>query len=198
MRNALRSSKTLFRPRSMKSSNRVVNCAMRSRRSLKPKSMLGRVSAIEGALALVYGACEPENELPKRLGVNVAAAMFAIQTLSQCFRAQDVEVVVYELRSCSLWCMDRYKSPEAGARWKTPHGPIVNKWRYAGRPAAPPECRPHFGDGSASSSTANTNHLNRASKTVHTLTALPKLSQQTMRIQEELFVPHKTHPRPDG
>lgn len=35
----------------MKSSNLVVNCAMRSRRSSKPKFMLGRVSAMEGALA---------------------------------------------------------------------------------------------------------------------------------------------------
>ena len=35
----------------MKSSNRSVKRAMRSLRSSKPKLMLGRVSAIEGALA---------------------------------------------------------------------------------------------------------------------------------------------------
>lgn len=51
MRNWLRSSSTRLRPLSMKLSNRLVNCAMRFRRSSKPKFILGRVSAIEGALA---------------------------------------------------------------------------------------------------------------------------------------------------
>ena len=78
MRNALRSSNTLFLPRSINSSKRIVNCAMRSRKSLKPKSMLGRESAIDGALA-PYWDCPPENELPKRLGVMVRVAMVAVE-----------------------------------------------------------------------------------------------------------------------
>lgn len=39
----------------MKSSNRSVKRAMRSRRSSKPKVMAGRVSAIEGASAVQSG-----------------------------------------------------------------------------------------------------------------------------------------------
>lgn len=50
-RNWLRSSSTLLRPLAMKSSNRSVKRAMRSRRSSNPKFMLGSVSAIEGPLA---------------------------------------------------------------------------------------------------------------------------------------------------
>jgi hypothetical protein len=52
MRKALRSSSTRLRPRSMKSSKRWVKAVMRSRRSLKPKSTDGRLSAIEGASVL--------------------------------------------------------------------------------------------------------------------------------------------------
>jgi len=48
---------------------------MRSRRSLKPKSTEGRLSAIEGA-SVLYGACKaPEKDEPKRLGVAGMAAM---------------------------------------------------------------------------------------------------------------------------
>lgn len=50
-RNWLRSSSTRLRPLAMNSSNRSVKRAMRSRRSSKPKFILGSVSAIEGALA---------------------------------------------------------------------------------------------------------------------------------------------------
>lgn len=49
MRNWLRSSSTCLRPFAMNSSNRSVKRAIRSRRSSKPKSILGRVSAIEGS-----------------------------------------------------------------------------------------------------------------------------------------------------
>jgi len=58
----------------MKSSKRTVNCAMRSRSSLKPKSMLGRVSAMEGTLA-PYCACETEREEEKREGVMTVAIL---------------------------------------------------------------------------------------------------------------------------
>jgi hypothetical protein len=74
MRKALRSSRTRLRPRSMKSSKRWVNWVIRSRRSLKPKSMEGRVSAMEGA-SVLYCACEAEKEAPKRLGVAGIAAI---------------------------------------------------------------------------------------------------------------------------
>jgi hypothetical protein len=75
MRNALRSSSTRLRPRSMNSSKRWVKAVMRSRRSLKPKSTEGRLSAIEGA-SVLYGACKaPEKDEPKRLGVAGMAAM---------------------------------------------------------------------------------------------------------------------------
>lgn len=74
-RNALRSCSTLFLPFSMKSSKRAVKCAMRSRRSLKLKSMLGRVSAMLGAVE-EYGTPPPESEEAKRLGVIVVAAIF--------------------------------------------------------------------------------------------------------------------------
>jgi len=48
---------------------------MRSRRSLKPKSTEGRLSAIDGA-SVLYGACKaPEKDEPKRLGVAGMAAM---------------------------------------------------------------------------------------------------------------------------
>jgi hypothetical protein len=77
MRKALRSSRTRLRPRSMKSSKRWVNWVMRSRRSLKPKSTEGRLSAIEGA-SVVYCACEAEKEAPKRLGVAGIAAIVAV------------------------------------------------------------------------------------------------------------------------
>ena len=56
MRNWFRSSRTCLRPLAMKSSNRSVKCAIRSRRSSKPKVMAGRVSAIEGAAAVESGA----------------------------------------------------------------------------------------------------------------------------------------------
>ena len=49
MKNWLRSSSTRLRPLAMNSSKRSVNRAMRSRRSSKPKLMVGRESAIEGA-----------------------------------------------------------------------------------------------------------------------------------------------------
>lgn len=75
MRKALRSSRTRLRPRSMNSSKRWVKAVMRSRRSLKPKSTEGRLSAIEGA-SVLYGACRaPEKDEPKRLGVAGMAAM---------------------------------------------------------------------------------------------------------------------------
>jgi hypothetical protein len=75
MRKALRSSSTRLRPRSMNSSKRWVKAVMRSRRSLKPKSTEGRLSAIEGA-SVLYGACRaPEKDEPKRLGVAGMAAM---------------------------------------------------------------------------------------------------------------------------
>jgi hypothetical protein len=75
MRKALRSSRTRLRPRSMNSSKRWVKAVMRSRRSLKPKSTDGRLSAIEGA-SVLYGACRvPEKDEPKRLGVAGMAAM---------------------------------------------------------------------------------------------------------------------------
>jgi hypothetical protein len=74
MRKALRSSSTRLRPRSMKSSKRCVNWVIRSRRSLKPKSTEGRVSAMEGA-SVVYCAWEPEKDAPKRLGVAGIAAI---------------------------------------------------------------------------------------------------------------------------
>lgn len=85
MRNAFLSSSTRFLPRSMNSSNRTVKCAMRSRRSLKLKSMLGSVSAIEGAMVLEEygGAAEApaEKEEPKRLGVIIVAAIWTIWRL---------------------------------------------------------------------------------------------------------------------
>ncbi len=55
IRNWFLSSSTRLRPCSIKLSNLTVNLAMRSRRSLNPKSILGRVSAIEGASADAYG-----------------------------------------------------------------------------------------------------------------------------------------------
>jgi hypothetical protein len=59
----------------MNSSNLWVKAVMRSRRSLKPKSTEGRLSAIEGA-SVLYGACKaPEKDEPKRLGVAGMAAM---------------------------------------------------------------------------------------------------------------------------
>lgn len=48
---------------------------MRSRKSLKLKSMLGRVSAILGASCERYGAWEPEREEEKRDGVSMRVAM---------------------------------------------------------------------------------------------------------------------------
>ena len=77
MRKALRSSSTRLRPRSMKSSKRWVNWVMRSRRSLKPKSTDGRLSAIEGA-SVLNPADGPEKEAPKRLGVAGMAAMLVV------------------------------------------------------------------------------------------------------------------------
>lgn len=76
IRNALRSSNTRFLPRSMNSSKRTVNCAILSRKSLKPKSTLGSVSAMDTAFAL-YGCWSREGpkELPKRLGVIVRVDM---------------------------------------------------------------------------------------------------------------------------
>ena len=56
IRNWFLSSSTRFRPCSMNSSKRVVNLAMRSRNSSKPKLMLGSESAIEGASADAKGA----------------------------------------------------------------------------------------------------------------------------------------------
>jgi len=73
--NPLRSCSTRFRPSSMKSSNLTVNWAIRSRKSLNPKSMLGRLSAIDVVACAPYCDCEPENELPKRLGVMLRVAM---------------------------------------------------------------------------------------------------------------------------
>ena len=61
----------------MKASKRWVNWAMRSRRSLKPKSTDGRLSAIEGA-SLLKAADGPEKEAPKRLGVAGIAAMLVV------------------------------------------------------------------------------------------------------------------------
>jgi hypothetical protein len=58
----------------MKSSKRWVNWVMRSRRSLKPKSTEGRLSAMEGA-SVLKPAEGPEKEAPKRLGVAGIAAM---------------------------------------------------------------------------------------------------------------------------
>lgn len=52
------SSRTRFRPFSMNSSKRAVNLAMRSRSSSKPKLMLGRLSATEGAAIIVCRPCE--------------------------------------------------------------------------------------------------------------------------------------------
>ena len=76
--NAFLSSSTRFRPRSMNSSKRTVNCAIRSRSSLKPKSTLGSMSTIEGAFAPYGGwSRDPENELPKRLGVIVSVDMLS-------------------------------------------------------------------------------------------------------------------------
>jgi hypothetical protein len=51
MRNWFLSSNTRFRPCSIKVSNLTVNFAMRSRSSSKPKLILGRESAIDGASA---------------------------------------------------------------------------------------------------------------------------------------------------
>lgn len=83
----------------MKSSNRAVNAAMRSRRSLKPKSTEGRLSAIDGA-SVPYGACEAENELPKRLGVAGRAAMVV-----DCF-CDDVNVWC----ECGVQCREFVKT----------------------------------------------------------------------------------------
>lgn len=67
--NWLRSSRTRLRPLAMKSSNRSVKRAMRSRSSSKPKLMLGRVSAIEGTLAEESGA---RIVLEEMVGSNIA------------------------------------------------------------------------------------------------------------------------------
>ena len=56
MQNWFFSSRTCLRPLAMKSSNRSVKRAMRSRRSSKPKLMAGRLSAIEVASAVESGA----------------------------------------------------------------------------------------------------------------------------------------------
>ena len=71
MRNWLRSSRTRLRPLAMNSSNRSVKRAMRSRSSSKPKFMLGRESAIEGAVAEVRGGRRAlvEREGSKRVAI---------------------------------------------------------------------------------------------------------------------------------
>lgn len=55
MRNWLRSSKTRFLPCSINASNFELNLLMRSRNSSNPKLMLGRESAMDGAVADIGG-----------------------------------------------------------------------------------------------------------------------------------------------
>jgi hypothetical protein len=79
MRNWFLSSNTRFRPCSMKLSNFTVNFAMRSRSSSKPKLILGRDSAIEGAFADVNGGFIA---LVESDGSNTLPILFASEELS--------------------------------------------------------------------------------------------------------------------
>ena len=71
MRKALRSSNTRFLPSAMNSSNLAVNCDIRSRKSLKRKSIAGRESTMEGGIAENVGCATP-TDAPKRFGVIVS------------------------------------------------------------------------------------------------------------------------------
>ena len=79
MRNWLRSFRTRLRPSAMKSSNRCVNFAMRSRNSSNPKLMLGRLSAVDSADVAERGTrIVVERDGSKRVAILTTKEMFKL------------------------------------------------------------------------------------------------------------------------
>lgn len=91
--------------------------------------MLGRVSAIEGALVLVYGACGPEKELPKRLGVSVAAAMVVDYRQSRMQLQAMCSIVIFalwfwwDIAGVDVGCEGSASSKQSGSRRAEPVAP---------------------------------------------------------------------------